>query len=103
MRFFSRTTKVFYHFIGCLLLLNTLITYGVWLLGSVLDCSGSQLDFSCNNLDEPLEAVMEAFGGWMMLNLIFRFMGGIGFILDFMALIYLVSIFPGLFGTKRDF
>lgn len=75
----------FFFLISLLLVLNSLITYLFFFGGELLGCSGG-MDISCNRLPQPLEGIAEFWADIALYNLIARFMGGVGFILDLLAI-----------------
>ena len=79
------------HLAGTALVLNSLITYGFWIVFP--HCSHSYLATACTQIADPHTRIMvNEIGDWSMVNLIFRFMAGVGLILDALAVWYLVYL-----------
>jgi hypothetical protein len=88
------------HVTGTALLLNTLATYG---FGIVFPhCSLTFLATDCTQIsDSHTRMVVNAIGDWAVVNLIFRFMAGVGFVLDALVVWYLVYLWRLLFRRPR--
>jgi len=75
---------VLVHVAGIALVLNTLTTYGFWIVFP--HCSHSFLASACTEIsDPPTRKIVNEIGDWAVVNLIFRFMAGVGFVLDALA------------------
>jgi Sel1 repeat len=91
---------VLVHAAGAALLLNTLATYGFGLLFP--HCSHSFLATDCTQISDPqTRAIVNGIGDWAVVNLVFRFMAGIGFVLDALVVWYLVYLCRLLFRRPR--
>jgi hypothetical protein len=88
------------HVVGIALLLNTLATYG---FGIVFPhCSHSFLATDCTQISDPhTRMIVNGFGNWAVVNLIFRFMAGVGLVLDATAVWYIVYLLRLLFRRSR--
>jgi Sel1 repeat len=88
------------HVAGIALLLNTLATYG---FGIVFPhCSHSFLATDCTQIsDSHTRMVVNAIGDWAVVNLIFRFMAGVGFVLDALVVWYFVYLWRLIFRRPR--
>jgi hypothetical protein len=85
---------------GIALLLNTLTTYGFWLVFP--HCSHTFLATDCTQISDPhTRTIVNGIGDWAVVNLIFRFMAGIGFALDALAVWYVVYLCRLLFRRPR--
>jgi TPR repeat protein len=82
---------VLVHAAGVALVLNTLTTYG---FGIVFPhCSHSFLATDCTQISDPqARGIVNAIGNWAVVNLIFRFMAGVGFVVDALAVWYIVYL-----------
>jgi hypothetical protein len=91
---------VFVHLAGIALVLNTLTTYG---FGIVFPhCSHSFLATACTQIsDAQTRKIVNEIGDWATVNLIFRFMAGVGFVLDALAVWYLVYLCRLIFKRPR--
>lgn len=91
---------VLVHVAGTALLLNTLLTYGFGLVFP--HCSHSFLATDCTQISDPhTRMIVNAIGNWAVVNLIFRFMAGIGLVLDALAAWYVVYLCRLLFRRPR--
>jgi Sel1 repeat len=87
---------IFVHAAGIALVLNSLTTYGFWLVFP--HCSHNFLATACTQISDPhARKIVNEIGDWAMVNLIFRFMAGIGLVLDILAAWYLVYLCQLLF------
>jgi hypothetical protein len=82
-------STVLFHVGGVLLILNSLDTYGFELLFP--NCQASGMTNYCPSYGR-FEGIVEALGCLQVLNLVFRFMMLIGFVLDGLALWYLLIL-----------
>jgi hypothetical protein len=83
---------VFVHAGGIALVLNSLATYGFPIVFH--NCAHNFLATACTQISDPrTRQIVNAIGDWSTVNLIFRFMAGIGLILDVLAGWYLVYVF----------
>jgi hypothetical protein len=79
------------HLAGIALVLNTLTTYGFWLVFP--HCSHNFLATSCTQIADPhTRQIVNEIGDWAMMNLIWRFMAVVGLILDVLAVWYVVYL-----------
>jgi hypothetical protein len=98
---------VFVHVAGTALVLNTLITYGFPIVFP--NCSHNYLATACTQINDPqTRKFVNELADWSVVNLIFRFMAGAGFVLDGLAVWYVVYLCRLLFkrvlpdhGTSR--
>jgi hypothetical protein len=91
---------VFVHLAGAALVLNTLTTYGFWLVFP--HCSHDYLATACTQISDPhTRKIVNQIGDWAMMNLIFRFMAGVGLVLDALAVWYVVYLWQLLFRPSR--
>jgi hypothetical protein len=82
---------VLVHLAGAALVLNTLTTYGFSIVFP--HCSHSFLATDCTQISDPhTRMIVNGIGDWAVVNLIFRFMAGIGFVLDALAVWYVVYL-----------
>jgi Sel1 repeat-containing protein len=85
---------VFVHVGGAFLVINSLITYGFWIV--VPHCSFNFLAPACTQFaDAHTRSVVNWIANYAMINLIFRFMMVVGLAMDVMAgwyLVYLVRL-----------
>jgi hypothetical protein len=87
---------IFVHAAGIALVLNSLTTYGFWLVFP--HCSHNFLATACTQISDPhTRKVVNEIGDWAVVNLIFRFMAGIGLALDILAAWYVVYLCQLLF------
>jgi hypothetical protein len=85
---------------GIALLLNSVATYGFWFVFP--HCSHTFLATDCTQISDPhTRAIVNGIGDWAAVNLIFRFMAGIGFVLDALAVWYVVYLCRLLFRRPR--
>jgi hypothetical protein len=85
---------------GVALVLNTLTTYGFWLVFP--HCSHNFLATSCTQIADPhTRQIVNQIGDWAMMNLIWRFMAVVGLVLDFLAAWYVVYLCRLLFRRRR--
>ena len=90
------TVEVFVHVVGIALVLNTLTTYGFAVVFP--QCSHNFLATSCTQIADPnTRKIVDAIGDWSVVNLIFRFMAGIGLVLDALAVWYTVYLWRRVF------
>jgi tetratricopeptide (TPR) repeat protein len=90
----------FVHVAGIALVLNTLTTYGFSIVFP--HCSHNFLATACTQIADPhTQKIVNAIGDWAVVNLIFRFMAGIGLILDGLAVWYVVYVCRLLFRRSR--
>jgi hypothetical protein len=95
-----RIVAVLVHVSGAALLLNTLTTYGFWLVFP--HCSHTFLAIDCTQVSDPhTRTIVNGIGDWAVVNLIYRFMAGIGFALDALAVWYVVYLCRLLFRRPR--
>jgi hypothetical protein len=88
------------HAAGIALVLNTLNTYGFWIVFP--HCSHNFLATACTQIADPhTRKIVNEIGDWAMVNLIFRFMAGIGLVLDGLAIWYVVYLCRLLFKRPR--
>jgi Sel1 repeat-containing protein len=88
------------HAAGIALVLNTLTTYGFWVVFP--HCSHNFLATACTQIADPnTRKIVNEIGDWAVVNLIFRFMAGVGFILDALAAWYVVYLCRLLFERRR--
>jgi len=81
----------FVHVVGIALVLNTIDTYGFEF--AFPECAHGFLATSCSQYADPrTRAVAQALGDWQVLNLLARFMAGVGLVLDALAIWYLVFL-----------
>jgi hypothetical protein len=79
------------HAAGIALVLNTLTTYGFWIVFP--HCSHNFLATACTQIADPnTRKIVNEIGDWAVVNLIFRFMAGVGLILDALAAWYVVYL-----------
>jgi hypothetical protein len=91
---------VFVHVAGIALVLNTLTTYGFWVVFP--HCSHNFLATACTEISDPqTRQIVNEIGDWAVVNLIFRFMAGVGFVLDALAVWYVVYLWQLLFRRLR--
>jgi membrane protein YqaA with SNARE-associated domain len=87
---------IFVHAAGIALVLNSLTTYGFGLVFP--HCSHNFLATACTQISDPhTRKIVNEIGDWAMVNLLFRFMAGIGLVLDILAAWYLVYLCQLLF------
>jgi hypothetical protein len=90
---------VFVHASGIALVLNSLVTYGFPIVFH--NCAHNFLATACTQISDPhTRQIVNAIGDWSIVNLIFRFMAGIGLLLDVLAGWYLVYLFLRLFRRR---
>ena len=90
----------FVHVAGVLLVLDTLTTYGFLIVFP--HCSHNFLATACTQISDPgTRKVVNEMGDWATVNLIFRFMGGVGFIVDVLSVWYVVYLLRKLFKSSR--
>jgi hypothetical protein len=91
---------LFVHAAGIALVLNTLTTYGFWVVFP--HCSHNFLATACTQIADPnTRKIVNEIGDWAVVNLIFRFMVGIGLVLDALAAWYVVYLCQPLFKRPR--
>jgi hypothetical protein len=91
---------VFVHLAGAALVLDTLTTYGFWIVFP--HCSHDYLATACTQIsDSHTRKIVNQIGDWAMMNLIFRFMAGVGLVLDALAVWYVVYLWRLLFRPSR--
>jgi Sel1 repeat len=91
---------VLVHVAGIALVLNTLTTYGFWIVFP--HCSHNFLATACTQISDPqTRKIVNEIGDWAMVNLIFRFMAGVGLVLDALAVWYVVYLCQMLFRRLR--
>ena len=91
---------VLVHVAGIALVLNTLTTYGFWIVFP--HCSHNFLATACTEISDPqTRKIVNEIGDWAVVNLIFRFMAGVGFVLDALAVWYVVYLWQLLFRRLR--
>ena len=91
---------VFVHAGGAFLVVNSLITYGFWIV--VPHCSFNFLAPACVQFTDPhTRSIVNAIGSYAMANLILRFMAGVGIVLDLLAGWYAVYLWRVLFRRGR--
>jgi hypothetical protein len=91
---------VLVHVAGTALLLNTMTTYGFWIVFP--HCSHNFLATDCTQISDPhTRMIVNGIGNWAVVNLIFRFMAGVGLVLDVLAVWYIVYLCRLLFGRPR--
>ncbi|MFZ3334178.1 MAG: hypothetical protein WA197_26340, partial [Candidatus Acidiferrales bacterium] len=85
---------------GIALVLNTLTTCGFWVMFP--HCSHNFLATACTQIADPnTRKIVNEIGDWAVVNLIFRFMAGIGLVLDALAAWYVVYLCRLLFKRSR--
>jgi hypothetical protein len=90
---------IFVHVSGIALVANSLVTYGFLVVFH--NCAHDFLATACTQIsDLHTRKIVNAIGDWSMVNLIFRFMAGIGLILDVLAALYLVYLLWPLFRRR---
>lgn len=79
------------HVFGIALVANSLVTYG---FGIVFPhCSHNFLATACTQISDPqTRKIVNEIGDWAVVNLIWRFMAGVGLLLDGLAVWYLVYL-----------
>jgi hypothetical protein len=88
------------HVAGAALLLNTLTTYGFWIVFP--HCSHNFLATDCTQISDPhTRMIVNGIGDWAVVNLVFRFMAGVGLVLDALAAWYLVYLCRLVFKRPR--
>jgi TPR repeat protein len=90
------------HVGGIVLVLNTLNTYG---LPELLfpHCAYGNLDAHCSDYkDLGIRHLAENLRNWQTVNLVFRFMAMIGFVLDALAIGYIVYLVRGMRSSWRS-
>jgi tetratricopeptide (TPR) repeat protein len=91
---------VLVHATGIMLLLDTLTTYGFWIVFP--HCSHNFLATACTQIsDQHTRMIVNEFGDWAMVNLVFRFMAGVGLVVDALAVWYVVYLCRLLFRGPR--
>lgn len=91
---------VFVHVAGIALVLNTLTTYGFAIVFP--HCSHNFLATACTQISDPhTRKIVNEIGDWAVVNLIFRFMAGVGLVLDALAIWYVVYLCQLLFRRSR--
>ncbi|MFZ0335220.1 MAG: tetratricopeptide repeat protein [Candidatus Acidiferrales bacterium] len=87
---------IFVHAAGIVLVLDTLTTYGFWVVFP--HCSHNFLATSCTQISNPhTRMIVNEIGDWAMANLIFRFMAGVGLVVDVLAVWYVVYLLRAIF------
>jgi hypothetical protein len=82
---------VFVHVGGAFLVINSLITYGFWIV--VPNCKFGFLAPSCTQFtDAHTRSIVNSIASYAMVNLIFRFMMVVGLAMDALAVWYLVYL-----------
>ncbi|MFZ1971980.1 MAG: tetratricopeptide repeat protein [Candidatus Acidiferrales bacterium] len=96
----SLCIAVLVHAAGIALVLNTLTTYGFGIVFH--QCSHTFLATDCTQIADPnMRNLLNKIGDWAVLNLIFRFMAGIGLVLDALAVWYVVYLVRIIFRRSR--
>jgi hypothetical protein len=96
----SLCIAVLVHAAGIALVLNTLTTYGFGIV--FRQCSHTFLTTDCTQIADPnTRKIVNEIGDWAVLNLVFRFMAGVGLILDALAVWYVVYLVRLLFRRSR--
>jgi hypothetical protein len=91
---------VFVHAVGTFLVINSLITYGFWIV--VPNCKFAFLAPSCAQFTDPhTRGIANWFANYAMENLIFRFMAIVGLGMDVLAGWYLVYLVRFVFRRGR--
>jgi Sel1 repeat len=91
---------VFVHAVGTFLVINSLITYGFWIV--VPGCKFGFLAPSCTQFTDPhTRSIANWFANYAMVNLIFRFMAMVGLGMDLLAGWYLVYLARFVFWRER--
>jgi hypothetical protein len=91
---------VFVHAVGTFLVINSLITYGFWIV--VPNCKFGFLAPSCTQFTDPhTRSIANWFANYAMVNLIFRFMAIVGLGMDALAAWYLVYLARLVFWRGR--
>jgi hypothetical protein len=89
------------HLVGFALVLNSINTYGFQFFFP--KCTHGFLATSCYEYGSgPAAHVLQALGDYQVVNLIFRFMMGLGFGLDVLAIWYVVYIYRSLIRGKAQ-
>jgi hypothetical protein len=90
------TVAIFVNLAGVALVLNTLTTYGFEIVFP--HCAHNFLATACTQISDPnTRKIVNEIGDWAVVNLIFRFMAGIGLVLDVLAVWYVVYLCRRLF------
>jgi hypothetical protein len=91
---------VLVHVAGTAVLLNSLVTYGFWIVFP--HCAHSFLATACTQISDPhTRQIVNQIGDWAMMNLIFRFMAIVGLALDGLAVWYAVYLWQLFFRSHR--
>jgi hypothetical protein len=92
---------VFVHAGGAFLVINSLITYGFWIV--VPNCKFGWLAPSCTQFTDPhTRSIVNWFANYAVVNLIFRFMMGVGLAMDALAAWYAVYLVRALWKRPRS-
>jgi membrane protein YqaA with SNARE-associated domain len=90
---------VLVHAAGIALVLNSVTTYGFLIVFH--NCAHNFLATDCTQISDPqTRKIVNEIGDWAIVNLIFRFMAGIGLVLDILAGWYLVYVLRRCFGRS---
>lgn len=90
---------LYVHATGCALFINCLITYGIELVFP--RCSYGFLAASCSAYQDPATRhLAEELRNWQTMNLLFRFMGGFGLVLDALLVWYVIYVYRSLRGPR---
>lgn len=91
---------VFVHAVGAFLVINSLITYGFWIV--VPNCKFGFLAPSCTQFTDPhTRSIVNSIANYAMVNLIFRFMMVVGLAMDALAAWYVVYLVRLVWGRGR--
>jgi Sel1 repeat len=92
---------IFVHVGGAFLVINSLITYGFWVV--VPGCKFGFLAPSCTQFgDAHTRSIVNWFASYAVVNLIFRFMMGVGLAMDALAGWYAVYLVRALWKRQRS-
>jgi hypothetical protein len=92
---------VFVHLVGPLLVLDSFLTYGTWLL--TWNCGHDFLATHCTQIADPgTRHLLNSLGDFQMFNLVFRFMAIVGLVVDVLAVWYLVYLWRLLGRRSRQ-
>ena len=90
----------FVHSVGTFLVINSLITYGFWIV--VPNCKFAWLSPACTQFTDPhTRSMVNWFANYAVMNLIFRFMMIVGLGMDVLAGWYLVYLVRLVFWRGR--
>lgn len=85
--------KPFVFLLGCLNVLNSANTYLILPIGFYFfGCSNFQLATNCPSELGSLANLIVYLSDWATMNLVIRFMGGVGFVLDYFSVVFVYSL-----------